>query len=129
MVRARAASQQTIEADDPEDARSPSAPPEAEREPIRLRFPRHVSSANAAAASEEVARVLLSGGRPRVIVADLLEVESFDPTAPIAALTGARRATHLIARVDLIVRHRVVRLAALAAVRVLGLPCTIRAER
>jgi hypothetical protein len=93
---------------------------------VRMKFPRYVSTEIAVAATNEIARVLLERRMPAIIVADLAEVESFDVGAPIASVRAALPARVLIERVDIIARRRIVRLAAVSAAKVLGLPITLR---
>jgi hypothetical protein len=93
------------------------------------RFPRHVSSELVAEAIDEIAHRLVARNQPTVVVADLLDVEGFDAMAPIAAIIAAAPIVRFVERVELIVRNRSVRLAALTAARVLSLRVTVRLQR
>jgi hypothetical protein len=96
---------------------------------LTLTLAGRVTAKVAAEAVEEVAATVIEHGRVVVVVADILEVLGFDPAAPVAAIRAALPARHLISGVELVVRHRALQIASLAAAHVLGLPCTVRHER
>ena len=93
---------------------------------VLVRFPAFVTAGIAAEATAAIARILCERGAAMVVVVDLAEVEAFEVHAPVAAVRAALKAVGLISRVELIVRRRIVRIAAVSAARILGLPCTVR---
>jgi hypothetical protein len=92
---------------------------------VTLRFYGHVTAGAASAAVKAVAACLQKRARPTVIVADLGGVVGFDAIAPLAAVHAALGTISFIERVDILVRHRVARVAAVSAACVLGLPFTV----
>jgi hypothetical protein len=77
----------------------------------------------------ELVHLLQERGRPTRIVADLLDVVSFDVDAPVAAARLAAPVVPLIEHVEIIARRRLIRIAALSAAHLIGLSCSVRSER
>jgi hypothetical protein len=100
-----------------------------EGERITLRLPLQVSAHIAIAATEALVLALACGRRRLVVVLDLLDVDEFDASAPVAAIHVASRVRFVVERVELLVRDQAVRAAAIAALRVLEVPFMIAESR
>jgi hypothetical protein len=117
---------ETLDAPETDEARSASSTVEDVGHALLMRFPSHLTADIAAAMTAEVARLIRRRDAPTRIVADLSWVETFDMTAPIAAVRKAVPVSPMIECVEIIAKRRVVRVAAVSAARLLGLRCITR---
>lgn len=96
---------------------------------ITVRLPEHFSASQAVAMTIAVKESLLRRASPVVFVADLLDVRSFDSTAPMIVVRAALGTASLIERADIFVRNSTVRAAAISIAHVLHIPFTVWTER
>jgi hypothetical protein len=95
---------------------------------LTLRFTGHISTDTAREAATWVATRLKVRGA-RLIVVDLLDVNGFDPIAPVTTVEVLAGLAGYIGRVDVIVRSAFVRAAAISALHLLGVSHSVRSSR
>ena len=96
---------------------------------LRVRLPARLSVDVAEGASSEIAARLREASQSMPIVVDLYDVEWFDVSAPLVAIRNLTPVVDRVEALDLIVRNRALRTAAISAAHVLGLPFRIREAR
>jgi hypothetical protein len=95
---------------------------------LRLYFPEYVSSHDAHAGVSALVGKLNARRAPSVVVAAMQDVRRFDAFAPVVAARAALAAVEKIAHVHLVVRSAHVRIAAIAAARIIGLSYTLHTD-
>ena len=96
---------------------------------VVIRLSGHVDTQTIREAVSELARLLREYGAPTKVVADLFEVTSFEPKAPVVAVQVAFPVARLIDEVEIIAHQIPVRIAAVSAAHLLGLKCRVRRHR
>lgn len=99
-----------------------------EKNVLRLRLPKHVSTGTARAAITELVNEINAMDRPCVIVADLLAIHPFDADAPVMAARVVSPAVGKIEHVYILTDSPLVRSAASAAATSVGLRFSCHSE-
>jgi hypothetical protein len=96
---------------------------------VVLRFSGFITAKMAAGAIAAVVAAARHAGEPIFLVADLLDVKGSSHEATIAAIGQLPAGSRLVEGVELIVASRIVRVAAITAAHILGVPYLVRQER
>jgi hypothetical protein len=111
------------------DDRSWAVWPDAETGAFVIWLSGHVTTATAIDAVRRLIDLLVEREVPAFVVADLLDVVSFDADAPVASARIAMPVAHLVNHLEIICTRQTVRIAAVSAARLLGLHVSVRTER
>lgn len=95
---------------------------------ITLRFGSYISSGVAIVATWELVNQLALRRSPTVVVFDFSEVTAFDAEAPPMIVQLLAPRVMQVERIDIIVERPIVRIAAVSALHLLGVPHTIRSR-
>jgi hypothetical protein len=96
---------------------------------LTVRLPAHLTADVSRDVTTEMVVRLRAFSEPIPVVVDLYDVERFDVAAPMIAVRIVAPVVRLIDALDIIVRNRALRVAAITAAHVLGVPYQLRELR